>query len=99
MTQMPPPLDAPVSTTIAPVKRPGVGKLACLVTLVAGIAMIVTVMQQFGHVMFSASLALWAIAFLLTLAGFLPGRKKGWAFLALLMNIAIGAWFVMSLNG
>ena len=100
MTQMPPPLDSPAAgaSTIAPLKRPGVGKLAFLVSLVAGIVLVVTVMQQFGHVMFSAALALWALGFLLTLAGFLPGRKKGWAILALLTNIAIAGWVFVSMS-
>jgi hypothetical protein len=97
MTQMPPPLDAPVVSANF-TKRPGTGKLACWITLIAGAAIITSVMGQFGHVMFSASIALWAIGFLLTLAGLLPGRKKSWAFLALLLNIALAAWFAVSLN-
>jgi uncharacterized membrane protein len=95
MTQMPSPLD---SSAIDARPRKGLGKFACLVSLVAGIALIATVTQELGRVMFSASLALWALGFLLTLGGLLPGRKKGWAILALLFNVAIATWFVMSLQ-
>jgi hypothetical protein len=98
MTQMPPPLDTPGGTTVAAVKKPGVGKFAFLVTLVAAIALVATVVGEFGHVMFSASLALWALGFLLTVAGLLPGRKKGWAFLSLLVNIALAGWVAMSMS-
>jgi hypothetical protein len=98
MTQMPPPLDTPAATTVPAVKKSGVGKLAFIVTLVAAIALVTTVLEQFGHVMFSASLALWALGFLLTLAGLLPGRKKGWAFLSLLFNIALAGWVALSMS-
>jgi uncharacterized membrane protein len=100
MTQMPPPLDSPaMGATVLNPRRKGLGKIACLVTFVAGIALIATVLGELGKVMFSASVALWAIALLLTFAGLLPGRKKGWAFLSLLLNAAIAAWFVMSFQG
>ena|SRR5690348_18326377 len=96
MTQVPPP---PVpTTTIEPVKTAGLGKLACVVTLIAGIAVNATTMEQLGKSMFSASLALWGLGFILMLGSFLGRRKKGWAFLALLLNAAIATWFVVSVQ-
>ncbi len=96
MTQVPPP---PVpTTTIEPLKTAGLGKLACFVTFVAGVAIIATKEEQLGQAIFSASLALWGLGFILMIGSFLGRRKKAWAVLALLLNAVIAAWLVISVQ-
>lgn len=96
MTQVPPPV--PTTTTIEPVKTAGLGKLACFVTFVAGVSIIATKEEQLGQAIFSGSLALWGLGFILTIGSFLGRRKKGWAVLALLLNAAIAGWFMVSVQ-
>jgi hypothetical protein len=74
--------------------KAGLGKFACLLTLIAGGGLLATVLEDFGATAFVAVISVWALGLLLTMISFFSNRGKGWAILSLVLSLGIGGWLI-----